>query len=88
MWRHYLLGRIFFLIIDHYGIKYLFNRSILNVRQAKRMEFISKFDFEIKHIMGKENRLANILRKNVQTVHLETTSVGEFDIKKRIKPLF
>jgi hypothetical protein len=26
MWRHYLLGRRFVLMIDHYGLKYLFDQ--------------------------------------------------------------
>ena len=39
MWRHYLMGRIFELRIDHCGLKYLFDQPTLNARQARWMEF-------------------------------------------------
>jgi len=32
MWRHYLLGRIFLLMTDHSGSRYLFDQPKLNVR--------------------------------------------------------
>jgi hypothetical protein len=56
MWRHYLLGRRFVLMTDHCGMKYLFDQATcLNARQARWMALISEFDFEIRHIKGKEN---------------------------------
>jgi hypothetical protein len=30
MWRHYLMGKIFELRIDHSGLKYLFDQPTLN----------------------------------------------------------
>jgi hypothetical protein len=57
MWRHYLLGRRFVLMTDHCGLKYLFDQPRLNARQARWMALISEFDFEIKHIKGKENKV-------------------------------
>ena len=39
MWRHYLMGRIFELRTDHYGLKYLFDQPTLNARQAIWLEF-------------------------------------------------
>jgi hypothetical protein len=53
MWRNYLLGRIFVLMIDHCGLRYLFDQPKLNARQARWMDLLSEFDFEIKHIKGK-----------------------------------
>ena len=53
MWRHYLMGRIFELRIDHCGLKYLFDHPTLNARQARWLDFLCEFDFEIKHIKGK-----------------------------------
>jgi hypothetical protein len=85
MWRHYLLGRRLVLMTNHYGLKYLFDQPWLNARQAKWMALINKFDFEIKHIKGKEKKLANALTRSVQTIHLAKTSVGEYGIKQRIK---
>jgi hypothetical protein len=40
-------------MIDHSGLKYLFDQPKLNARQARWMEILSEFDFNIKHIKGK-----------------------------------
>jgi hypothetical protein len=87
MWRHYLLGRRFVLMTDHCGLKYLFDQPKLNARQARWMALISEFDFEIKHIKGKENKVVDMLSRSVQEIHLATTSGGESNIQQRIKTL-
>jgi hypothetical protein len=61
MWRNYLLGRRFVLMIDDSGLRYLFDQLKLNARQARWMALLSEFDFEIKHIKGKENRVVDAL---------------------------
>ena len=56
MWRHYLLGRKFLLMTDHCVLQHLFDQPKINARQARWMALLSEFDFEIKHIKGKEIR--------------------------------
>jgi hypothetical protein len=51
------------------------------------MTLINNFDFEIKHIKGKENKVADTLSQSMQTIHLATTSVGEYSIQENIKNL-
>ena len=85
MWRHYLLGRICVLMIDHSGLRYLFDQPKLNVRQARWMALLSEFDFEIKHIKGKENRVVDSLSRSMKVVHLAAISIDESDIKERVK---
>ena len=70
MWRHYLLGRRFELRTDHMSLKYLFDRLSLNARQARWLEFICEFDFEIKCVKGKENKVVNTLSRNFHVVAL------------------
>ena len=53
MWRHYLIGRRFLIMSDNISLKYLFDQQNLNARQARWLAFLSKYDFEIKHIKGK-----------------------------------
>ena len=55
MWRHYLMGIRFELRMDHCGLKYLFDKTTLNSRQAKWIDFLCEFYFEIKNI--KERRI-------------------------------
>lgn len=58
MWRHYLIGRQFILMSDHNGLRYLFDQLNMNSRKARWFPMISEFDFEIRYIKGKENRVA------------------------------
>jgi hypothetical protein len=52
-WQHYLMGKSFELRTNHCGLKYLFGQPSLNARQSKWLEFLSEYDFDIKHIRGK-----------------------------------
>jgi hypothetical protein len=77
MWRHYLLGRRFVLMTDHCGLRHLFDQPKLNARQARWMALLSEFDFEIKHIKGKENRVADALSRSMKMIHLAAVSTYE-----------
>jgi hypothetical protein len=85
MWRHYLLGRIFVFMTDHCGLRHMFDQPKLNARQARWMSLFREFDFEIKHIKGKENRVVNALSISVKTIHLAVVSTYETDVRERIR---
>jgi hypothetical protein len=85
MWRHYLLGRKFVLMTDHCGLLYLFDQPKLNARQARWMAFLSEFDFEIKHIKGKENKVADALSRSMKTIYLTLVSTYEMNVKERVR---
>jgi hypothetical protein len=74
MWRHYVLGRRFVLMIEHCGLRHLFDQSKLNARQARWMTLLSEFDFKIKHIKGKENRVADALNRSIKMIDLVAIS--------------
>ena len=61
MWWLYLIGRNFLLMLDNISLKYLFDQQNINARQAKWFSFLSEYDFKTKHIMGKENKVADAL---------------------------
>ena len=84
MWRHYLMGRRFELKTDHYGLKYLFDQPTLNARKARWMEFLCEFDFEIKHIKGKENKVVVALSREVQKMHVASLSICQLDLRQQI----
>ena len=48
---------------DHIILKYLFDQQNLNGRQEIWMSFLSEYDFKIKHIKGKENKVVDILSR-------------------------
>ena len=55
-------------MIDNKGLKYLLDQRNLNARQARWLSFLSEYDFEIQHIKGKENKVADALRRNAKKV--------------------
>ena len=61
MWKYYLIGMKFLLRSDNISLKYLFDQQNLNARHARWLSFLSEYDFEIKHIKGKENKVANFI---------------------------
>jgi hypothetical protein len=84
MWRHYLLGRRFVLMTDHCGLRHLFDQPKLNAMKTRWMNLLSEFDFEIKHIKGKENKVVDDFSRSVKMIHLETMSTCKMDVKERV----
>jgi hypothetical protein len=83
-WRHYLMGKRFELRTDHNGMKYLFDQPTLNVRQSRWLEFLSEYDFDIKHLEGKKNKVAGALNRRVHELHATTISMYQSDLKHKI----
>jgi hypothetical protein len=87
MWIHYLIGIKFVLMTNNSGLRYLFYHPKLNSRHAKWMALLSEFDFEIKHIKGKENRVVDSLSRSKKVIHMEylSSNTCESDINTRVK---
>ena len=84
MWRQYRMGMKFELRTDHSGLKYLFEKKNMNVRQTRWLEFMCEFDFDTKHIKGKENKVVDALSTRVHAMHATTISMCKSDLKARI----
>src|SRR5882762_7301926 len=84
MWRHYLMGRRFELRTYHCGLKYLFDQATLNARKVRWLEFLCEFDFEIKHIKGKENKVADALSRKMQEMHVASLSICQSNLRQQI----
>lgn len=67
---------------DNISLKYLFDQQNLNARQARWLAFLSEYDFEIKHIKGKENKVADALSRNAI---MNAISTYKSDLEDRIK---
>jgi hypothetical protein len=78
------MGKIFELRTDHNGLKYLFDQPTLNARQSRWLEFPSEYDFDIKHIKGKENKVVDALNIRVHELHATTIIKYQSDLKDRI----
>jgi hypothetical protein len=69
------------LTTDHNGLKYLFDQPNVNARQSRWLEFLCDYDFDIKHIKGKEDKVADALSRRVHELHPTTISMYQTDIK-------
>ena len=78
------MGRRFKLRTDHCGLKYLFDQFALNARQARWLDFLCEFYFEIKHIKGKENKLDDALIRKGHEMHLAYLSIFQLDLRQQI----
>jgi superfamily II RNA helicase len=78
------MGKRFELRKHHNALKYLFDQPTLNARQSRWLEFLSEYDFDIRHIKGKENKVADALIKRVHELHATTISMYQSYLKEII----
>ena len=72
-------------MMDNNGLKYLLDQPNLNARQARWLAFLSEYDFEIQHIKGKENKVANALRRNTRLNFIATISTYKTYLEDQLK---
>lgn len=78
MWRQYLMGRRFLLETKNISLKYFLDKHNFNARQEICLDFLRKYDFEIKHIKGKENKIVDTLSKKINANY---SSNYQYDLK-------
>lgn len=65
VWRNCLLSVRFILISDQSGLRYLFDQPNMNARKSRWLATLIEFEFEIKYIKRKENRVTYSLSRRV-----------------------
>ncbi|KII70025.1 Retrovirus-related Pol polyprotein from transposon 17.6 [Thelohanellus kitauei] len=75
--RHYLYGQRFQLYTDHNPLIYLKSMADPRGRRSRWITELEELDFEIHHIPGKLNTVADSLSRSINTVELGT----EFNIQ-------
>jgi hypothetical protein len=65
-------------------LKHLFGQPTLNVRQTTWLEFLSEYDFEIKHIKGKENQVVDALNRRTHEMNISSISMYMTNMKYTI----
>jgi hypothetical protein len=77
IWRHYLMGNHCNIFTDHKSIKYIFTHSDLNMRQRRWLELIKDYDLEVHYHPGKENVVADALRRKVHCNQLGVEPISD-----------
>lgn len=85
MWRHYLLGKIFTLVTDHFSSEYMLSQPDLNARKARWMAFPREFNFEITNMKEKENKVVGALSRHTHTLTGITVSSIKTNFLEKIK---
>src|SRR6266498_5494890 len=65
IWRHYLLGNVCHIYMDHKSLKYIFTRTELNMRQRRWLELIKDYNLEVHYHSGKANVVADALSRKI-----------------------
>ena len=80
-WRHYLLGVHFEVCTDNTAVKWLKTCPRLSPRQTRWLALI-EYNFDIRHIPGKKNTVADPLSRNAQASDAipQPPSVREFNV--------
>ena len=84
MLRHHLIGRKFTLTTDNKGLKYLLDQPSLNARQARWLDFLSEYNFEIQH-KGKENKVVDALSRNATLNFTATINTYTIDLEEQLE---
>lgn len=85
MRRNYLLIMKFKMMIYYGVLKYLFEQPKLNENKTRWLTLINEFNFKIKYIKGKENKVVDGLSMRLQLTHVASVSSCELTIQENIK---
>jgi hypothetical protein len=78
MWRHYLLGNVVHVYIDHKSLKYIFTQPDLNTRQRRWLELIKDYELEVHYHLGKANVIEDMLSRKAHCNYLSIVClIGE-----------
>jgi len=62
-WEDKLLGRRLLVVTDHKALEFFKMQKHLNNRQARWMEFLARFDYDITYVKGETNLVADALSR-------------------------
>ncbi|MCO5560761.1 hypothetical protein L7F22_014381 [Adiantum nelumboides] len=62
-WRHYLLGAYFTVFTDHQSLRYFLSQKQISEKQMRWANILSQFHFQIVHVQGKKNVVADALSR-------------------------
>ncbi|GBG72364.1 hypothetical protein CBR_g11942 [Chara braunii] len=62
-WRHFVLGRFFYLRTDHQTLKWIKTQPTLSDALKRWIEVIDQYDFKLEYLKGEYNKVADALSR-------------------------
>lgn len=81
-WKHYLLGADFVVQTDHQTLRYFLTQAKLSEKHMRYANFLSMFHFQIVHVEGKKNVVADALSRKPQVSAVSISYHNELDDMK------
>jgi hypothetical protein len=81
-WRVYLEGRPFRVQTDHATLRYIQTQHTLTRRQARWMELLQQYEFDVEYIPGKSNLVADALSRRPD---LQIHTISSINIDSTIR---
>ena len=78
-WKHYLLGADFTVQTDHQSLRYFLTQSKLSEKHMRWANFLSMFHFQIVHVAGRKNVVADALSRKPQVSAVSIAYHHELD---------
>lgn len=83
-WDVYHRGRKFELHTDHEPIRYLQSKARLIGRQARWLDELQSYDYDVDHVPGKHNVVADALSRRSDHIQLKNIRIENGDLQRRI----
>ncbi|GBG84045.1 hypothetical protein CBR_g37922 [Chara braunii] len=80
-WRHFLLGRFFYLRIDHQTLKWIKTQPALCDALKRWIEVIDQYDFKLEYLKGEYNKVADALSRRADYLG---ALVSEFGVSQEV----
>ncbi|GBG65021.1 hypothetical protein CBR_g49090 [Chara braunii] len=75
-WRHFLLGRFFYLRIDHQTLKWIKTHPALSDALKRWIEVIEQYDFKLEYLKGEYNKVADALSRRADCLGVLVSDFG------------
>ena len=82
-WKHYLLGADFVVETDHQSLRYFLQQSKISEKQIRWANFLSMFHFQLVHVKGTKNKVADALSRRPQAASVTIATHPELDEMKQ-----
>jgi hypothetical protein len=84
--RHYLLGNVVHIFIDHKSLKYIFTQADLNMHQRRWLELIKDYDLEVHYHPAKTNVVADALSRKAHCNYMPVVYITGEESIIRVPP--